>query len=59
MMHPRQDPMVAPLALKGFPDDTAFHPHGMYNHPETAELFVVNHAYKMGGERIDVFKVRL
>lgn len=51
--------MIAPLALEGFPDDIAFRPHGMYNHPETAELFVVNHAYKMGGERIDVFKVRL
>lgn len=53
----RQDPLVSPLELEGFPADTAFHPHGMHFRRETGELFVINHAYAKGGERIDVFKV--
>lgn len=54
--HP-QDPSVAPLVLEGFPENTAFHPHGIHYRQETGELFVINHAYTMGGERIEVFKV--
>lgn len=49
---------MAPLLLEGFPSKTAFRPHGLDFLPETGELFVVNHAFAMGGERIDVFKVR-
>ncbi|CAM9109868.1 unnamed protein product, partial [Hapterophycus canaliculatus] len=48
---------TALLEIEGFPEGTAFHPHGMHYRPETGELFVVNHAYSQGGERIDVFKV--
>lgn len=53
-----QDPKTARLELEGFPEGVAFRPHGMYYRRETKELFVVNHAYSQGGERIDVFKVR-
>lgn len=48
---------MAALTLEGFPPDIAFHPHGMHFRRETAEMFVINHAYSEGGERIDVFKV--
>eukprot|EP00752_Nemacystus_decipiens_P009105 g8129.t1 len=54
---PGQDPKTALLELEGFPEGTAFHPHGMHYRQETGELFVINHAYSQGGERIDVFKV--
>eukprot|EP00903_Cladosiphon_okamuranus_P013564 g12635.t1 len=54
---PGQDPKTALLELEGFPEGTAFHPHGMHYRQETGELFVVNHAFSQGGERIDVFTV--
>ncbi|CAM9884975.1 unnamed protein product [Pylaiella littoralis] len=54
---PGQDPKTALLEIEGFPEGTAFHPHGMHYRAETGELFVVNHAYSQGGERIDVFTV--
>ncbi|CAM9740843.1 unnamed protein product, partial [Laminaria digitata] len=54
---PGKDPKTARLELKGFPEGTAFRPHGMHYRQETGELFVINHAYSQGGERIDVFKV--
>ena len=40
-----------------FPPQVAFHPHGIYFYEPTASLYVVNHAYARGGERIDVFRV--
>eukprot|EP00904_Undaria_pinnatifida_P007493 jgi/Undpi1/3874/HiC_scaffold_16.g07242.m1 len=52
-----QHPKTARLELEGFPVGTAFRPHGMHYQSETGELFVINHAYSQGGERIDVFKV--
>lgn len=54
-----QDPKTARLELEGFPEGIAFRPHGMHFQRETGELFVINHAYSQGGERIDVFKVSL
>lgn len=54
---PGQDPKTARLELEGFPEGIAFRPHGMHFQRETGELFVINHAYSQGGERIDVFKV--
>lgn len=52
---------VHPLSMEGFPSDVAFHPHGMYlrrtSADQPAELYVVNHAYTHGGERVDVFRV--
>jgi len=38
-----------------FPADVAFHPHGMYL--RGSRLYVINHAYSKGGERIDVFEL--
>ncbi|GAB5036181.1 Hypothetical protein NocV09_03500030 [Nannochloropsis oceanica] len=46
---------IEPVPLVNFPEGIAFHPHGMYYHRETSKLFVINHAYEKGGERIDVF----
>lgn len=52
----------------GFPSDKVdFHPHGMALTPEWVvekeglgykQLFVINHAWNKGGERIEVFKVK-
>lgn len=47
----------------GFPgDEVDFHPHGMALTPdwvneEDKKLFVINHAWEKGGERIEVFSV--
>ena len=43
------------LELHGFPSELAFHPHGMYV-TENQLLYVINHAYSKGGERVDVFE---
>uniref|UniRef100_A0A6B2L681 Uncharacterized protein n=1 Tax=Arcella intermedia TaxID=1963864 RepID=A0A6B2L681_9EUKA len=51
---------VRRLNLGGFPWDTlAFHPHGLFLHEHQGAhfLYVVNHAYAKGGERIEVFAV--
>ena len=37
-----------------FPSLVAFHPLGLYYLKSTNELFVINHAYNRGGERIEV-----
>lgn len=43
-----------PLQLTNFPSkEFAFHPHGLYNIKET--LYVLNHAWHRGGERIEKF----
>jgi hypothetical protein len=47
------------LELAGFPADVAFHPHGLFYHRPTSKLYVVNHAYARGGERVEVFRVRV
>lgn len=48
-------PQIRPLELQNWPKDIAFHPHGLYIHNNT--LYVVNHAYSQGGERVDVFLI--
>jgi hypothetical protein len=50
---------VRPLELKKFPKDIWFHPHGLYLYQDNLQrlLYVINHAYQGGGERIEVFKV--
>lgn len=52
---------ILELKLNNFPSDIAFHPHGIYvlNENESRKLFVINHAYDKGGERVDVFDVHL
>ena len=47
---------VSPIEIKGFPQDIAFHPHGMSLF-EDRLLYVINHAFRNGGERVDVFQV--
>ena len=47
------------LELTNFPSVDAFHPHGIYYFEDKSLLFVVNHAYGKGGERIDVFSVNV
>ena len=42
--------------MLNFPKEIAFHPHGIYIHQEKY-VFVVNHAYDKGGERVDLFKL--
>jgi len=41
----------------GFPENIAFHPHGIYLYKNTY-LYCINHAYKYGGERIEVIKIQ-
>ncbi|CAM9453045.1 unnamed protein product [Chrysoparadoxa australica] len=48
---------VADTTMLGFPSDVAFHPHGIFYYPPRNELYIINHAYAQGGERIDVFSV--
>ena len=51
------------LIDSGFPSDKVdFHPHGMALTPDwvskdNKQLFVINHAWNKGGERIEVFNV--
>lgn len=47
---------VKKLEMIGWPEDVAFHPHGIYFLKEKNLLFAVSHAYGKGGERIEVFK---
>lgn len=46
------------ITLTNFPAHTAFHPHGLYLYDENI-LYVINHAYRKGGERIDIFQLTL
>ena len=47
---------IRKLELNGFPNTVAFHPHGMY-FTKTNLLYVINHAYNKGGERVEVFEI--
>ena len=46
------------LIKRFFPNNVAFHPHGIYLLRQEGRmlLYVVNHAYSTGGERIEVFE---
>jgi hypothetical protein len=43
------------LVKHDFPSDIAFHPHGIYLRRNI--LYVINHAYYKGGERVEVFEL--
>ena len=43
------------VPMEGFPSDILFHPHGMSIYND--KLFVLNHAFNKGGERIEVFDI--
>lgn len=49
------EPTIEPALVEGFPSDVAFRPHGLGLLADGDLLFVVNHAYARGGERIDIF----
>jgi hypothetical protein len=42
--------------IEGFPKDIAFHPHGIYL--KGNNLYVINHAYGKGSERVEVLQVQ-
>ena len=46
-----------PVPLVNFPVGVRFQAHGIYLEKESHTLFVLNHAYKYGGERVDVFRL--
>ena len=61
-----KDPLVAvhiptkrvhTLPMGDFPSDVAFWSHGLALHRESLTLAVVNHAWKFGGERIEIFEL--
>jgi len=46
--------------IENFPENITFHPHGVYlykNEKNENYLYVINHAFSLGGERIEVIKV--
>ena len=47
---------VATLSLENFPTDVDFHPHGIHllRNNNQMLLFVINHAYTAGGERVEL-----
>jgi hypothetical protein len=50
---------ASPLPISGFPEDIAFHPHGIHIREVASKklLYVINHAYDRGGDRVEVFKI--
>ena len=44
------------LPIVDYPEEDNFHPHGMYLH-DNKTLFVINHGFNKGGERIDIMQV--
>jgi hypothetical protein len=46
---------IIKLEIKDFPKNISFHPHGIYISND--ELYIINHAYSRGGERVEVFKL--
>ena len=45
------------VRLENFPEGVRFQAHGLYLEKESHTLFVLNHAYKYGGERVEVFRL--
>jgi len=48
---------IQELPIINYPEGVNFHPHGIYIRKEDRTLYVINHAYEKGGERIDVFGI--
>jgi hypothetical protein len=57
MMLVDTDGTVRDLKLHGFPEGVAFYPHGL-SIWEGKWVYVINHAYNRGGERVEVFEIR-
>jgi sugar lactone lactonase YvrE len=43
--------------IEGFPNDIAFHPHGVTIKGD--DIYVINHAYKKGSERVEVLRASI
>lgn len=50
----RENPIK--LEMVDYPKDVSFHPHGIFTKNKKF-LYVLNHAYNKGGERIDYFEI--
>lgn len=48
--------IIKKYPIIGLPKEIAFHPHGIYLYQKKL-LYIINHAYKQGGERIEVVKI--
>ena len=46
------------VRMENVPKNVRFQGHGIYLEKESHTLFAINHAYKYGGERVDVFRLR-
>ncbi|CAD8161971.1 unnamed protein product [Paramecium octaurelia] len=55
----QQDFKIMQLQMIGYPKDVALNIHGIYLKKQNNRdyLFLINHAYKYGGERIEIFQV--
>ena len=45
------------VRIEKFPKEVRFQAHGIYLEKESHTLFVLNHASKYGGERVEVFRL--
>lgn len=48
--------IITQYPIIGLPQEIAFHPHGIYLYQKKF-LYIINHAYKQGGERIEVVRI--
>lgn len=51
-----EDIKIEDIRINNFPSDVAFHPHGIYLY-NNKFIYVINHAYHKGGERVEIFKI--
>jgi len=50
------NPNVRKIQMNNFPQNVAFYPHGIYIYKNNS-LYVINHAYQKGGERVEIFDI--
>lgn len=50
------DKSLKSVSIEGLPKEIAFHPHGAYLYKKEL-LYIINHAFDKGGERIEVIKI--
>lgn len=48
---------IITLTTLNFPEGVKFYPHGIYSNSVNNEIYVLNHAFNRGGERIDHFRI--
>lgn len=47
---------ILELPILNFPSEINFHPHGIYLY-KNKYIYVINHAYQKGGERVELFEI--